>query len=91
MEEIIVIEEKDRDMVQRADIETSSRMNLISFMLSRNMDTSTEYFKKYEKEYQECFLAFEQAKNYIFNKYVKGSNASSWVLDYANCQLKLTF
>ena len=90
MEKIIIVDTADRDMVQKADIEVSSRMNLISFMLSRNMDTNTDYFKRYEKEYQECFLAFEQAKTYIFNKYVKDEKALSWSLNYETCQLTIS-
>jgi hypothetical protein len=82
-----MVSEEDRNMVQRADIEMSSRMNLISFMISRNMDTSGDQFKKYEKEYQEAFLAMEAAKNYISSTYLKNMTVTSWNLDYESCEL----
>ena len=84
---IIMVSEEDHNMVQKADIEMSSRMNLITFIMSRDMDIDTEKFKKYEDEYQEKFFEFEKAKTYIFNKYVKGLNATSWSLDYESCEL----
>lgn len=84
---IIMVSEEDRNMVQRADVEMSSRMNLIYFMLSRDMDVNNEKFKKYEQEYQEMFLVFEKAKNYISDKYLKNLNATSWSLDYESCEL----
>lgn len=84
---IIMVSEEDRNMVQRADIEMSSRMNLISFMMSRNMDMDGEKFKRYEQEYQDKFLEFEKAKTYLSNKYLNGINAVSWSLDYESCEL----
>lgn len=83
----IIVSVEDRDMVQRADTEMSSRMNLMGFMISRNMDTSGEQFKKYEKEYKEAFLTFEAAKDHIFNTYLSNTQATSWNLDYESCEL----
>ncbi len=83
---IIIIDANDRDIVQKADIEMNSRMNLISFMISRNMDIG-ERFKQYEDEYQKSFLAFEAAKTNIANKYLKDFGAITWSLNYENCEL----
>lgn len=82
----IIIDSIDRDMVQKADIEMSSKMNLISFIISRNMDIDTERFRQYEKEYQEAFFAFEAAKEAIVKKYLNNVNAN-WTLDYATATL----
>jgi hypothetical protein len=84
---VIIVSEEDRNYVQRADVEMSSRQNLIGFMLAHNLDTSTEQFKKYEEEYKNAFLTMETAKEYISNTYLKGINAISWNLDYESCEL----
>lgn len=83
----IIITTEDRDRVQKADVEMSSRMNLISFMISRNMDTSGEQFKRYEQEYKEAFLAFEAAKEYISSTYLPNVSNANWNLDYESCEL----
>jgi hypothetical protein len=90
MANIIKVSEEDRNMVQRADIECSARANLISFMISNNMDISSENFQRYQTEYQEKFLAFDEAKSLIEKKYLKGVNASTWSLDYKTCELSYT-
>ena len=84
---VIIVSEEDRNRVQRADIEAASRMNLIGFMISRNMDTSGEQFKKYEAEYKAAFTEFEAAKEHITNTYLNGVNATNWNLDYESCEL----
>ena len=84
--EVIIIDSHDRDIVQKADIEMSSRMNLISFIISKNMDISNERFKQYEQEYKDAFLAFESAKDMIAKKYVPNLT-TNWSLDYVTCAL----
>lgn len=88
MANVIIVTEEDRDRVQRADIECSSRMHLISFMIDNNMDTQNDTFKRYQKEYQETYVAFNEAKSEIEKKYLMGVNASSWTLDYKTCELR---
>ena len=87
MANIIIVDEYDRDLVQRADVEASSLMNLITFMVAHDIDISNERFKQYEKKYQEAFLAFEKAKSDLENKYLKDKGAKSWNLSYADCEL----
>lgn len=84
---VVIVTAEDRDRVQKADIEMSSRMNLISFMISHNMDTSGDQFKKYEAEYKAAFLDFEAAKEHIARIYLNGKNATIWNLDYESCEL----
>lgn len=88
MENVIVISEEDRDFVQRADIECSARMNLISFIIrSGTLDLDNQRFKDYQNEYTEYFMAFEKAKKDLEKKYLAGKTYSSWSLDYSSCQL----
>lgn len=84
---VIIVSEEDRNRVQKADIEAASRMNLIGFMISRNMDISGDQFKKYEAEYQAAFMEFEAAKEHITDTYLNGINAITWDLDYESCEL----
>ena len=85
--EKIIIDSNDRDIVQRADVEAASLMNLITFMINHNMDITNERFQQYEDRYKTAFLAFEQAKSMIEAKYLTGLQAKSWKLSYANCEL----
>ena len=87
MANIIVISEEDRNKVQRADIESTARMNLMSFMISNNMDISSERFQQYQEEYFEKFKVFEAAKAELEKKYLSGIKATSWNLDYKTCEL----
>lgn len=87
MTNVIKVESADRDMVQRANIDSESMANLISIMVSNKIDVGNERFLDYEKRYKEAFWAFEKAKKEIENKYLSGINAISWTLDYATCEL----
>ena len=91
---IIKIDEKIRDLIESYDYEYNSRRDIIAFMLSNNMDISTESFKKYQKEMQDFLVMFNTAKEEISKKYVndliEGKNAK-WTLDYASCELTIEF
>lgn len=87
MANIIRVTEEDRNAVQRANVEASSLANLITFMISNNMDITNERFQDYEKRYQEAYGAFEREKAKIEKKYLVGLNATSWALDYETCEI----
>ena len=84
---IIRVSEEDRNAVQRANVDSASLANLITFMISNNMDLSNERFQDYERRYQEAFATFEKEKANIEKKYLKGINYSSWSLDYETCEI----
>ena len=84
---IIMVSEEDRNMVQRADVEMSSRRDIIAFMITNNMDISTSRFNDYQKDYSDKYYAFESAKQHIQDKYLNGLNAGDWTLDYNTCEL----
>lgn len=84
---IIMVSEEDRNMVQRADVEMSSRRDIIAFMITTNMDISTSRFNDYQKDYSDKYYAFESAKQHIQDKYLNGLNAGDWTLDYNTCEL----
>lgn len=87
MENIIRVTEEDRNAVQRANVESASLANLISFMIASNMDLSNERFQEYERKYQAAYAEFEAEKAKIEKKYLKGVKFSSWTLDYESCEI----
>jgi hypothetical protein len=87
MGNIIRVTEEDRNAVQRANVDSASLANLISYMISNNMDISNERFQEYERKYQEAFLNFEKEKTNIEKKYLKGLTYTSWALDYETCEI----
>lgn len=84
---VIIVTEEERDAVQRADIACAAHRDIITFMISHDMDISTERFAAYQAEYNEKFNAFEQAKTDLQNKYLAGIPAVNWNLEYATCEL----
>ena len=75
-------------MVQRADIACSAHRDVITFILSNDdVEVSADRFAKYQAEYEVKYVAFEQAKTDLQNKYLKGIAAKSWNLDYTTREL----
>lgn len=89
MANIIIVDAADRDLVQRANIESDSLMNLITFMINHDVDIGNERFKQYNENYTKAFSAFEAAKSMIEKKYLIGANikAKKWNLSYDTCEL----
>ena len=87
MKNTIKIAEGDRNTVQRADIESSSLMNLITFMINHNVDITNERFEQYNEKYKQAFVEFEKAKNMIEKKYLSNIKFKYWNLDYDTCEL----
>ncbi len=87
MSKIIIVDEFDRDVVQRADVECSARMNLITYLIKNDIGLDNTRFQEYQNDYTKSFGAFEMAKKNLETKYLSGKNVSSWSLDYATCEL----
>lgn len=90
----ITVPEEVRDMVQKANVERDSRRDILAYIMTNpNMNISEERIAQYQKEYDEKYLAFEEAKNIIEKDYVIPaikSKASNWSLDYASCIVTIT-
>lgn len=84
---VIIISEQDRNIVQRADIEAASLMNLITFMINHDVNVTNERFADYERRYRDAFVAFEKAKGDLEKKYLINLGAKSWNLNYESCEL----
>lgn len=90
----ITIPEEIRDMVQKANVERDSRRDILTYIMSHpDIDIPEERFTRYQKEYDEKYLAFEQAKGIIEKEYVvpaTDGKASNWSLDYSSCVVTIT-
>lgn len=71
--------------VQKADIEQTSRRNVIAYVLSLNIDISNERFQQYQKDYEEKMFIFETIKTELEKEYIipkiKSKNYN-WKLNY---------
>lgn len=91
---VITVPEEVRNEVQRCDIERSSRRDIIAYILSGTVNVSEERFAQYQKEYDEKFAAFEQAKSNIEKNFVMpatSGKASNWSLNYSTCDVTITY
>ena len=84
---VIIITAEERDAIQRADVACSAHRDIITFILSNNIDIPAERFQAYQAEYEKKFSAFEQAKEDLQQKYLAGIPAINWNLEYATCEL----
>ena len=90
---VVKIDEGLRDVVEAVDYEYSTRRDAIAFMISNNMDISTDAFKTYQKEMVEFGAQFTKAKSEVEKKYVlpvsQGAKVN-WILDYETAELTIT-
>ena len=91
---VVNIAESIVNYIERLDYELNSRKNIVAFMLSSNMDITTESFKRYEDEMVEYQIKFDQAKQELEEKYVLpiiGDNKVNWSLNYRNQELTIDY
>lgn len=72
--------------------EVAARRDVITFMLSNQMDTSSTQFQAYHKEYLEFFAQLETAKGQLEKDYVLPNSKGhvTWSLDYGTATLTIT-
>ena len=90
----IIIPEELRTQAQRANIERDSRRDILLYIMSHDdISISEERIARYQKEYDEKYLKFEQAKSIIEKEYVMPATdgkALNWSLDYRTCIVSIT-
>lgn len=96
MTKIVNVPQEVVNKVQRNDIEMCSRRDIISFILSKDMNIPEGRFKKYQDEYSNAYLAFESAKHDIEINFVDPNMADnekkiSWSLNYHTCELTINY
>lgn len=88
----VKVDEKIRDLVESYDYEYSTRRDAVTFMLSNNMDITTDSFKAYQDEMRKYNVLFSKAKSELEKVYVlpvsEGKKAT-WSLDYETAELSI--
>lgn len=88
MTKTITIPKELRDKVQRANVERNSRRDILLYIMENNLNISEVRIMNYQKEYDEKYFEFEQAKATIEKEYVQPSvnnQALNWSLNYDDC------
>lgn len=90
--EITIDNQQMIDLLESLALETNSRKDVISFMLSNNMMlTDAKSFEKYHDEYQKFYKQYDTAKSEFQKMYVDTiPNAVNWNLDFASALLTVT-
>lgn len=83
----IVIPQEEINKIQRKDVDMSSRRDIITYILSNNIQIPKERFDEYQNEYSLAFANFEKAKIEVEEKYVNPNmmpkeKKNNWTLDY---------
>ena len=89
----IHITDEEVSNVQKCDIERCSRRDIITHIIQNGLTVNPERFDTYQKDYDEKYYAFENAKSEIEKKYVLpavGGRRCDWNLDYNSNTLTIT-
>lgn len=89
----ITIPEELANQTQRSNVERDSRRDILLFIMEHNIDIPEERINRYQKEYDEKYLEFEQNKKIIEDKYVMpatSGKALNWSLNYRTCIVSIT-
>lgn len=93
MTKVITVPEEIRDLVQKTNVERDARRDILVFLMENSdVNIPPERFDKYQKEYDEKYLAFEQAKRKIEQEYVLPAvdgKPNNWSLDYSTCEITI--
>lgn len=87
----IIVKDEIINLIESLQYEVDARKDLIAFMISKNFDTSTDSFKRYQKEYMEFYTQYNAAKNELENLYLKKykNKKIMWNLDFNNKTLTI--
>lgn len=93
MTKTITVPEEIRDLAQKANVERDARRDILLYIMQNDMNIPQERIDRYQKEYDEKYLAFEQAKSIIEKDYVMPATdgkALNWSLNYSDCVVSIT-
>lgn len=81
------------NLIESLQYEVNARKELISFMLSTDMSMDTHAFERYNKEYMDFYIQYNEAKNQLQKMYVYTAveNPISWNLDFETSEITITF
>jgi hypothetical protein len=95
MEKTIEVRDDLANYVESLQYEVNSMMAIMSFMLDRDMDTSTEAFQNWNRKYTEAYASYEAAKAELERDYIKSDpelngKAVKWNFDFETKTLTIT-
>ena len=81
------------NLIEALHYEVNSRKDLIAYMLNSNMRTDTEAYEKYNREYREFYIQYNEAKNKLEEMYVRTAveNPTSWNLDFETGEVTIEY
>ena len=89
----ITVPEEIRDRAQKANVERDARRDILLYIMQNDINIPEERIARYQKEYDEKYFEFEQAKTIIEKEYVMPATdgkALNWSLDYHTCVVSIT-
>ena len=89
----ITVPEEIRNRVQKANVERDARRDILLYIMQNDINIPEERIVRYQKEYDEKYFEFEQAKSVIEKEYVvpaTNGKTLNWSLDYATCVVSIT-
>lgn len=94
MQKIVKVENQDFiNFIESLHYEVNARKELISFIVSKDMGIDTDTFKKYNKEYMEFYVQYNEAKNKLEEMYVRTAveNPKDWNLDFESGEITINY
>lgn len=81
------------NLIEALHYEVNSRKDLIAFMLNSNMRTDTEAYEKYNREYREFYIQYNEAKSKLEEMYVRTAveNPMNWNLDFNSGEVTIEY
>ena len=81
------------NLIEALHYEVNSRKDLIAYMLNSNMRTDTEAYEKYNREYREFYIQYNEAKNKLEEMYVRTviENPTSWNLNFETGEVTIEY
>lgn len=77
--EKIVIDEEVCNYIESLQYDVNARQSIIAYMIANGFDTTSENFKSYQKEFCDCKIKYDTAKEELSRQYlIKGK----WNFDF---------
>ncbi len=90
----IKVEDKVVDYIEALQYEKDRTNEIVAFMLSHDYDTHTVAFKEWDKDNQEAYVKYQEAREELEDQYVHNlpefkNKEVNWRLDFATKMLTI--
>lgn len=81
------------NLIEALHYEVNSRRDLIAYMLNNNMRADTEAYERYNREYREFYVQYNEAKNKLEEMYVRTAveNPMNWNLNFETGEVTIEY